>query len=207
MKYFDVLADAQTIAASDGWVSTMNDPAATNCLFAPTVGAAYNQRIGKACKILKIKIKGQISIPAKSGLSAAPNSTSFRLMLVQDCQTNATQMTGAQLMTTTSVGALAATNVFQNIDNFGRFRVLKDKKFKIGNLNYAGASPAITTSGDTINFKFNVDFPDGLEVRFNQVGGGTVADIIDHSFHIVCNCSNNTLTPTITYICRVCFKE
>lgn len=207
MKYFDVLCDNQTIAASDGWASTVNDPTGTNCLFAPTVGAGANQRIGKGCKIRKLKIKGSIRIPQQSGLTTAPAAVNYRLLLVQDKQTNASQMTGAQLMTATAVGGVVAVNVYQNIDNFGRFRVWKDKKFKLGNLNYAGTTPNITASGDLINFKFNLNFPDGLEVRFNNVGGGTVADIIDNSFHIVCNSSSNTLGATISYVCRVAFKE
>lgn len=215
MKYFDTYVDAKQFVVNDTWSTSTIDPtlapfAGMNTLFAPTVGAGVNQRIGKGCKIMKIKIRGTISLATGTGGTAPPPGTVVRILLVQDKQTNAAQMAGSDLMTGTSgAGAMVAIQSFQNINNFGRFRVWKDKKFRFDSPNYGGALPSsVTVGGAAQNFKMSLRFgTSGLETRFNAGGAGTVADIVDNSFHIVGMASNNTLAPQITYYCRVCFKE
>lgn len=211
MKYFDTERVATAIAAcTTTWVAgTILDPVTFNTLCVPVVGAAINQRIGREIKVLKIKLRGHIIIGAQSAQNVADNASHFRMMLVQDMQTNAAQMTSAQLMTDQAAGE-TTINSFQNLNNFGRFRVLKDKIFSIGNANLAG-SP---TTGDLVQsgikrpFKMNVKFAKfPCRVRFNATNGGTVADIIDNSFHFIIGTDNTALTPNVTYTCRVCYKE
>jgi len=206
MKYFDTYVDNSAISVNDTWATTMRDPATINCLFAPSVGAAYFQRIGKACKIMKLKIHGCIHFPPEADENLPPYAMQARVLLVQDKQTNSAQMTGEQLMQGSSgLGALVAIQDFQNTDNFGRFRVWKDKRFVFENDSFD--NNGIAVAGRMRTFKFNLDFPDGLEIRFNQDTSGTVASIVDHSFHIVVLASNNVHDPRITYRCRVCFKD
>lgn len=210
MKYFDTLVAARGITGSNVWASTVFDPTGTNCLFAPTQGAAINQRIGGKVRIMKIKIRGRIEKQSAVGLSSLPQQQTVRIMLVHDKQTNATQMTGTQLMMGDAAQSIdTIVNTYQNLENFGRFRVLKDKKFSFGNQNSTGTSPAIQWGADVRQFKFSYSFGSGMEIRFNATNGGTIADIVDNSFHIVAN-SNATganLIPNISYVCRVCFKE
>lgn len=222
MKYFDAELTTATIAAvTTTWVATtMKDPSTTInlgsvgvatplCLFAPTVGAGLNQRIGRQVKKMKVKINALINVPVQAAQGAVDSSTEIRVMLVMDMQTNSSQMTGAQLMN--DAGAPETTiNSFQNPNNFGRFRVLKEKRFSISNLNLAG-SP---TAGDVIQagiakpFKMSYKWPDGgCPVHFNATNGGTVADIVDNSMHIVAGVNQAGYAPTIAYYSRVCFKE
>lgn len=206
MKYYDTYLTSTSIPVNDTWSASLRDPATVDTLFAPQVGAAFFNRIGKAAKIMKIKVSGNIHNTFYTELDHAPFAYQVRVLLVQDMQTNAAQMTGEQLMQGSSgLGALVAIHGFQNTDNFGRFRVWKDKKFTIENTNYD--NNGVSVAGRMRTFKFNLDFPDGLEVRFNQTGGGTVADIVDNSFHIIALASNNYLNPSICYRCRVCFKD
>lgn len=221
MKYFDCELAASALAAcTTDWVAgTMQDPATTInlgsaavatplCLFAPTVGAALNQRIGRKVKVMKIKAICTISIGAQAAQSTGDTGTNIRMMLVMDQQTNAAQMTGVQLMNSASTGA-TTVNSFQNPNNFGRFRVLKEKRFAMSNPNITG-SP---TTGDVISdglkrvFKMNVNFKVPVEVHFNATNGGTVADIVDNSFHIVIGCDSTALAPALSYYTRVCYKE
>ena len=104
-----------------------------------------------------------------------------RLMLVQDSQTNAAQMTAAQLMN--DAGAADTTiNSYQNPNNFGRFRVLKDKDILIQDPNFTteyepGEEPPTgyaRTNGLIRNFKFNINFKVLVKVQFNATNGGTV---------------------------------
>lgn len=221
MKYFDSNLTNTNMTASDGsWpAGTIVDPTGTInlgsasvatplCLFAPTVGAALNQRIGRKVKVLKIKIQGTIQTPVQAAQAAADAATSVRIVLVMDQQTNAAQMTGAQLFQTAD-SATAGLSTFQNPNNFGRFRVLKQKRLTLQNPNMTGSpTTADVVQGSLkVNWKMNVVFSQPITVNFNATNGGTVADVIDNSFHVLCACDSTALTPAINYYCRVCYKE
>lgn len=213
MKYFDSLLTITAITASTNWTGTEYDPnvvpvANMNTLFAPTQGAGINQRIGKACKVYKIKIHGEIQMPAQTNQVVADASNITRIALVQDCQTNSTQAQGEQVFSPpTTATATLATEAFQNIDNFGRFKVLKDKFFVFNSptLTYDGTN--MEQSGMNKRFQWTIKFKKPIEVRFNNTNGGTVADIVDNSWHIMANTNNSDLAPYLAYQCRVCYKE
>lgn len=221
MKQFDCdLTTFPLAAVTTTWVAgTVVDPATTinlgsaavanpNCLFAPTVGAALNQRIGRAVKLMKCKVTGTITCAPQAAQGAADASAKVRILLVMDKQTNAAQMTAAQLLRDAS-GASTTISSYQNPDNFGRFRVLKDKMISIADLNLAG-SP---TAGDVIQgsfmrtFKMSYRFKKPVEVHFNATNGGTVADIVDNSLHLIIGASTVAFVPSVAYYTRVSFKE
>jgi len=221
MKYFDCDRSATALTAvTTTWpAGTLVDPGTTldlgaaavatpACLVAPTVGAALNQRVGRKIVIHKVKVHGEIIVPAQTAQAAADNAFKGRIILVVDQQTNAAPMTSAQLLRD---GTAADTVIgsFQNPNNFGRFRVLKDKMFTISNLNLAGSPTTadVIQSGIKMNFKFAVNFKKPLVVHFNATNGGTVADIVDNSLHIVAGIDNNAYAPTISYYSRVCYKD
>jgi len=204
MKYFDTRLAATAIPSVAAWTGTEFDPTTYLTLCVPVVGAAINQRIGRSIKIVKIRVRGQIRTEKKDE-ATGQNASQIRLALVQDMQTNATQAQGEQVFTATTT-ANEAPLAMQNIDSFGRFRVLKDQTFNIGNPS------AITSAGAEVNglvtsFKWNVTFSTPVEVRFNATNGGTIADIVDNSFHIMANANGIELAPTICYVARVCYKE
>lgn len=223
MKYFDcerTLNDGALSATSTTWpTGARQDPSTTInlgsaavasplCLFAPTVGSALNQRIGRSVNVWKIKVKGTIQTKLELAQSEGEQPANVRVVLVQDCQTNSTQMAPADLFG--PAGSAASTlQVFQNVNNFGRFRVLKDKFISIADANMTGSptSGDLTRNGKLINFKINIKFRKPIVVHFNATNGGTVADIVDNSFHIICAASDIGQQPTITYYSRVCYKE
>jgi len=221
MKYFDCERTAVVIpAVAATWVAgTILDPSSTIdlgaaavanplCLCVPTVGAGLNQRVGRKITIKKIKMHGTIQIPQQAGQAAADPATKVRLVLVQDCQTNAAQMTSASLFNGATNGD-TTINSFQNPNFFGRFRVLKDKVITISNLNMAGSPTGadVLQAAVRVNFKFMVNFKTPIEVHFNATNGGTVADIVDHSFHFIAGCENSAYVPAVAYYSRVCYKD
>jgi len=220
MKYFDCdrTAQAITIVTTTWPAGTVKDPettinlgsaavAAPLCLFAPTVGSALNQRVGRQVRVFKIKVKGTIIVPVQTGQTAADAATQCRIVLCQDMQTNASQMTGDQLFQN-ATGASTTISTFQNPNNFGRFRVLKDKMCILQNPNTQ--QPGVTVydqAGLKRSFKMNINFKKPIIVHFNATNGGTVADIVDHSFHILAGCDDTGLVPQLAYYSRVAYKE
>jgi len=221
MKYFDCDRSATALTAvTTTWpAGTIFDPGTTIdlgaaavanplCLIAPTVGAGLNQRVGRKITVRKIKIHGTVAVPAQAAQAGGDAASKIRIALVQDLQTNAAQMTGANLYNNATEAATTIGS-FQNPNNFGRFRVLKDKMFQIGNLNLAGSPTTadVIQNGTKVNFKFAVNFKKPVEVHFNATNGGTVADIVDSSFHIVAGCDSTAVAPTLAYYSRVCYKD
>lgn len=206
MKYFDTNRSLVAVAASPTWTSVSVNPATINTLFCPTVGSAINQRIGREVKVSKIKIRGCFEVAPQQNQLIGDYPSVIRLVLVQDTQTNATQMTGTQLMSSGST-TLDGVNAFQNLDNFGRFRVLKDKHITLQNPNTAYDGTNLEQQGLIRYFKITHVFKKPISVRFNATNGGDIADIVDHSFHLLSNASSTSLDPKITYNCRVCYKE
>lgn len=221
MKYFDTERQVVAlVATTTTWpAGTIKDPSSTinlgdaavatpACLFAPIKSASLNGRIGRKIKIFKIKIRGLIDVPAQASVSAGDAGTRVRIVLVQDKQTNAGAMTGALLFQDAGQ-AQTTLSSYQNAANFGRFRICKDKTLNLSNVNLAGSptSGDVIQSGMSIPWKMNCNFKVPVGVNFNAVNGGTVADIVDNSFHIIAAVDSIALAPRISYYCRVSFSE
>ena len=209
MKYFDTAVSASAVVNVANWAGTTNDPPLFNTLCAPVVGAAYNQRIGKEINIVKLKIRGMFQTAATEANASAIVPIVIRYGVFQDMQTNSNQAGGQLVMTPTSSVAQAPFT-FQNIDNFGRFKVLKDKVCVLQDPNLSGDATAHDINGKTHSFKMTIKFKQPIKVRFNNSNGGNVADIIDNSLHFFCNSNNSNggnAILTTTYLCRVCYKE
>jgi len=220
MKYVDSIYPAVPIAIADtDWANCMADPTTTvdlgdgsavvtpACLCAPKVGAGISNRIGKGIKILKVKIRFSIIIPQQQAQNLADDPPIVRVVLVQDGQTNASQMDGDDLFQET---ATAETTVlaFQNVNNFGRFKVLKDRMVALRPAipMYITTSSLVQT-GVCYQGKMNYTWKQGLNVRFNAGSTGQVSDIIDNSLHMLAACNNILAGPRLSYYCRVCYKE
>jgi len=221
MKYFDCENTGTAVAAVGAtWgASTRNEPTSTInigaaavatplCLFAPTVGAGLNQRIGRKVNVRKLKVRGMITVPQQAAQAAADSPTLVRLLVLQDMQTNAAQFTASDVIN----GATGANCIvsYQNPNGFGRFRVLKDKIWTLGNFSMANETQApagLVQQGNVWSFKFTINFRKPVLVNFNATNGGTVADIIDNSFHIMAGCNSAAFAPSLTYYTRVSFTE
>jgi hypothetical protein len=205
MKYFDVTRNVTAIVANADWTGTEADPATLDTLCCPTVGSAINQRIGREIKVHKIKIRGVVSAPAQTTQAGGDNAQFIRMLLVQDTQTNATQMQGEQVVGQANPSLFS----FQNLDNTGRFRVLKDKTIALTNANISGTSAAATViqSGMGRWFKINYRFKKPVSIRFNATNGGSVADIVDNSFHVIINSLDSAIGAQMGYQARICYKE
>lgn len=218
MKYFDVERTSVALTAiTTTWASTNLDPSTTInlgdaavatplCLIAPIVSASLNGRIGRKIRIFKVKLRGMVSCAAQSTAATADSATHCRVLLVLDKQTNVAQMVGTDLLM--GGGAASSTiHSYMNVNNFGRFQILKDKQLIFGNASMTGAATVIEQSGLMQKLKMGWKFNDGLKVNFNGTNGGTVADIIDNSLHVIGACTSAGLAPSISYYCRVCYKE
>lgn len=209
-KYFDSYVNDTALSAGNTWAGTEVDPAG-NCLFYPSEGSDINDRIGRKVTVKSIKIHGCIQCIAQTAQSAADYANMVRLVLYADQQTNATQSQGEELMQDPgAAAALLCGLTFQNTANFGRFKVLRDKTYVLDKPPIA----ALTDAGNTLvqaglikPFKLSYKFRKPYVVRFNATNGGSVADIIDNSFHIIARVNNTGMAATLSYQCRVTYTD
>jgi len=214
-KYIQYHVENETILAASDWSNAVIDPDTVNCLFAPAQGTGISGRIGRKVKLVKITIRGAVHQASKENAAVLDNDSLYRMILVLDKQTNATQMTGDLLMSG-GANAMDAVCNFQNTANFGRFQVLKDitKEFYQPHFEVTAAGTGPTYQ-DTVygvgaqvqKFKMSYKWKKGLDVHFNAAGGSSVADIVDNSLHFLITASNVALPKSLYYTCRCVYLD
>ena len=208
-KYFDstVVAKAITQVATT-FVNAMANPTTLNTIFVPTTGTDYNQRIGRRVTVLSWRIRGEIYIPNVSDAATigSVNANIIRLIMVIDKQANGTQMASSDLIAMPSA-LNAAWDMYQSPSNFGRFKVLKDKRFAVQDPNYNSETMALDRNGKVVFFDYKFRFRKPIVVHFNSTNGGTIADIVDNSFNVVCGINDSSYVTSLTYKSRVTYID
>lgn len=199
-KYFDTQASGTIQGTSGSWAYGEADPATLLTLFVPTLGNDINNRIGRKVQLLSLKLHCEVVSPAQTNQTAPDASTVIRVILVRDMQTNGVQLNAEDVIN--SGDASQAFNMFQNTAFFGRFKVLKDKRYILQDPNITYDGTNMEQQGLSKYFSWTVKFRKPLYIHFNGINGGTVADIIDNSFHMLALCSDVALAPILRYKCR-----
>jgi len=209
-KYFDSqLANTTIQNSTTDWNNTEDDPTTLNTLFAPILGDDFNNRTGRNVRLLSVKVRGEIRYAVQTGQSTVDITPKIRVILYLDKQTNGVQAQGEDLIQSGSSTA-PSIDMFQNVNNFGRFKVLRDKSMSLTQPNLVAATAAgntIIQGANVRSFEFTYNWRKGLVIHFNNTNGGTVADIVDNSLHIIANCTDNALASQINYKCRCCFLD
>lgn len=208
-KYFDSqLVTSALSAVTSTFSNAMKDPPTLNTLFLPVPGTGINDRIGRRVAVHSLKIRGEIELANVNDASVGTQAYAaaiFRLIIVQDKQTNGAQMSSSTLIDSGS-GSLA-WDMFQSTGSFGRFRVLKDKRYTLQDPNFGADLSNYDRNGLNRIFEFIIKFRKPVLVHFNATAGGTVADITDNSFHLLCATSNASGSPYLQYKVRTCYTD
>jgi len=176
------------------------------CLFAPTQGDDISNRRARKVFVKKIRVSGFLYVAAATALTTPQQPTQVRVILFMDKQTNGSQVSPAVLMA--SGAGSDAVHMFQSPAGFGRFKVFKDKTFTLlpGGTFGPSTGNLIGQTGLIREFSFTVK--PNVWVNYNATNGGTVADIIDNSFHICANQNASVAAnqASITYKVRTVFS-
>lgn len=200
-KYFDTYFkpdEIENVEDAGNWddsVRVVQRSGATVGIFTPITGSSYFTREGRVAFVKKIMIRGFINVPNANGIvdptAANVNGLMARMLLVQDKQTNGNQVQGSAILST-AVGGVGGGNVinyFQNIDNFGRFQVLKDKTITFNDPNYTSPEADGVTiwsrNGMVRPVKLVHKFKTPMRVQFKTTDDGNITDVLDNSFHLL----------------------
>jgi len=205
LKVFEGARSITSLAATTAdWTNTeydVNVGVAALCLFAPTMGNDIVSRVGRKVFMRKLKIRGVFTM--EGGTVDSP--TEIRYVVYMDCQTNATQAQGEQVLGYGGPAAIVAANavhMFMNPANFGRFKILKDKVIVLKDTNLVAGGAG---QYQVVPFKCNVNL--NTIVNFNAGNSGTVTDIVDNSLHLIAMANGTNGVPKIQYMSRVTYTD
>lgn len=172
-------------------------------LFAPIQGDDIANRTGRKVFVKKIRISGIIQVAQQATQSICDNAVNIRMIVFQDMQTNGAQASPNLVLL--SGAASDAQHMFQNTAGFGRFKMMKDKSIIMQNPSVLGPTTGALVAQNGLSRNFKMSFSPNCYVNFNATNGGTVADIIDNSWHLAANADSAGLAATITYKVRTVF--
>lgn len=177
------------------------DPAA-NCIGCPAQGDGASNRDGRSYVVKSIDIQGSITIPVVANATAGQLIPDFYFALVQDTQSNGAQLNAEDVFINPGLYTNAQTMPLRDMSYITRFKVL-DTFRATGQSQPAGFDGTnIEYSGQTIPMKLS--WRGAVKVNCS----GTTADVAqvqDHSFHLIGVCSTATLAPTLNYSARTRF--
>lgn len=201
-KFFDQ-ASITAMTAQTGWASCEYDPVTVLCLNGVPQGDTASTRDGYEIAMLSLEVTGNIYVASQIDATAADTAGEIYIAIVLDQMTNGAQLNSEDVYSNTSGSVVTAASPLRNMSYSTRFKVLKAVKMDLPQAYFSFDGTNIEQAGFFRKFKFYVDLK-GLKTRF-QAGTttGYVGTIVDNSLHLIANCTNVTLAPTISYNCRL----
>jgi len=154
-------------------------------------------------QLLSLRINFILNLPVKVNATQTIESVRTRIILYMDKQANGTQSQGEEVMATTLSDPITA---FTNPRNYGRFKIIKDKKLNFTDIFSIYDGATVDTSGQVRSFSMSYKPKKPLYVNFSG-SSGTFADIVDNSFHIIAVTSMNDPQVFGRYACRGCYID
>lgn len=158
----------------------VNTTGSITLLAVPVTGADYNARIGRKITLKSLFIRGRIQLEVDATLAAVSvTGQQARCIVVYDLQPNGAAPAITDILNT----ADPASHL--NLNNRDRFRVIADKEYTFDPYSsVTTANQAQLCFGRTIyNMKLYKRL--NLDMIFNAVNGGTVADIASGALYMV----------------------
>lgn len=190
------------------WSSCSIDDATVKCMFAPVTGSNYYNRVGNRCHVIGISVLGVLATSFYDTVTPTGKyHCSSRILVVLNKQCNATAIASQNVITAGVLSNYVHDN--RNFDYINQYEVLGDAYEYTVALPFAYDGTSKTSgSGYVKSFAFNIDLTKNpIGVTFNSTNGGTVADIVDNSFHMLSNSITGSLEHQISYTSQVAYVD
>lgn len=195
LKYIDQTKTSTTLGSSLALV----DPATNNHLTPIAEGSDATNRDGRRCIVKSIFIHGQVHWQTAPTLNS-PGAV--RLILIQDVQTNAAQMSPTDAFNT--VSGAQDIMAFRNLEKTTRFRVLKEVWVAPPAVVSASEGNGTTATAGGAYVPFVMHIPN-LNMRQTWLdANATVGSVSDNSLHLIALYGGDR-TVSIQYVSRARF--
>lgn len=207
-KFFNSSVNNITISQDPTMTGSLIDP--TTSLFAPQLGTDNESREGRSVMVDEIHIKGVVVFSGAEDVINTPCGQQVFISLIQDKQTNAVvpAATGSGVYTNTTGTLLGLTSPHRNPNNILKYKTLRTVLLNkpVITMTQTGAN-VISWPSTSMPFEFYHKFKTPVKVQFNAANGGTIADIIDNSWHIIAVTGGDTLgTLTSRMDCQMTYN-
>jgi len=159
----------------------VNTTGSITLLAVPITGADFNARIGRRIRLKSLFLRGRIMLEGLNSVTLnqpyIAQAQQGRLMIVFDLQPNGAAPAITDILNT----ADPASHL--NLNNRDRFRVILDQEFFLDPAVYntANSTSAWARTGQNVKKYKKIN----LDMIFNAVNGGTVADIASGALYMV----------------------
>lgn len=204
LKYFDVSSSASSVLAGGTTASGEHDPTG-GALNIMVRGSGPEERDGDSYVIKQIYVTGRVALSGAAaagftGFAVNKKPPNVYIALVQDKFTGGAQLNSEDCFLA-PVGALASSPL-KNLKNTTKFKVLD--KVEMGMENFPAVNGGWLYGAK--EFKLSWRSKTGVKVQCNG-NAGTVADIVDNSFHIIAFADDDTIESTIEWQGRIRFTD
>ncbi|QGH72832.1 MAG: capsid protein [CRESS virus sp. ct1Gc25] len=209
LKMYDQSVLDTLIGTGTSWSGADMDPS-SNTLFSPNLGVDMGQRIGRRCAVVGLDMNGFIDCNDQVLAVGADPAAICRIIVFQDTQTKGVQALGNLVMEAQTADAFHVITAFPSRDAIGRFIILKDMVYVMQNPAFSSlGSSGVTYDQQGIAkwFSFRIEFDEPVIVHFDASDAGSVADVLDNSFHVMASNSSSGLSPRLTYTTRVYYYD
>lgn len=159
LKFYDkVISNFTPTSVGNVVENTINDVAQ---------GVTESQRIGRKMVIRSIHLRAQLLL--QTGSIAASTADSIRILLVLDKQANGAAATVADLLENIQGTGNPGMDSFRNLENSGRFRVLKD--FDCALSAGAGAWDGTNDQFAEVSKYISWNIPCNIPIEFSSTTG------------------------------------
>lgn len=195
--------DYQTVndAFTTSW-ATMEDATAKS-ISAVAVGNTESTRVGRVYHITSVHLRGAVICAAQESDTAPFSDSLCRIVIVHDTQTNAADVTAADIM---DEGQTDNHFAFRNLQNTKRFRILMDKTIvlRYDNMTNEGGANLFAVGPRVTQWKFNRTFKKPIKV-ICKGASAVIASITDNSIHVIGITSSVATAAALSYQSRIRF--
>ncbi len=205
LKYYDTSLAANSIASSTGSTGGEADPSATILFNTVIQGDGPQNRDGRKITMKSLMIRGLVKTVPQSNQTTTDGASNIMIALVLDKQTNKATIASENVFTNKGASTQSVVLGFNNLENSGRYRVLKRLQLKIPVQQPVYDGTNIEMQGEEIYWEIAHSFGKGLIVNYTANTTEDVANITDNSLHLIAFASSSAAAPTIAYNARLRF--
>lgn len=185
-KYKDLVSGPVKVHSSTDMTGGEVNPATVKCISAMGHGDGSSEREGKHIKIQSVQVRGSIHWLSDNENLTPATLPPVMVAIVQDSQTNATQLRSQDVFTNPSGSIETNTVPFRNLNYGKRFKILKEFHFNPPTTAMGGrigATDLMRQEGIVRTFEFYQKCD--IDVNFTGGPGGLIGDVLDNSIHVI----------------------
>lgn len=192
---------------TDDLTTSVHDPGPnTRPLNGIALGTGEGDRVGRVTQVTSVHLRGHVQFPAQVFAGPGGGTTGkVRLLLVVDHQSNAATMSAVDVLSNIT-GTIHDSEAFFNLQNTGRFSILRDLTLDEGSKGLTWDGASYVTQSKLRSFRIDHYFKSPMKVMHQSAGTNTYSSIRTNQIHVIATMFHAS-GGILTYTSRVRFLD